>query len=215
MNPNQRGAIAEAAIALEAVRQGVEVFKPLSEHSRADLVFGVGTQLLKVQCKSGYRRGEVIRVGLVSSWHSPAGYVRNRYEAGELDLVAAHCPETATSYLIPFELVAGTSGFQLRLSPPKNSQRAAIHYAADFEFAGAVAQLGERRAGSAKATGSSPVSSTPPTGEVQVVGAHQFRNRFGFYMERAEAGEEILVTRRGRPTVRLVPHQPALGPSAS
>jgi prevent-host-death family protein len=34
-------------------------------------------------------------------------------------------------------------------------------------------------------------------------------------MERAEAGEEILVTRRGRPTVRLVPRQPALEPSAS
>jgi len=37
------------------------------------------------------------------------------------------------------------------------------------------------------------------------VGAHQFRNHFGWYMERAAAGEEILVTRRGKPCVRLVP----------
>jgi prevent-host-death family protein len=36
-----------------------------------------------------------------------------------------------------------------------------------------------------------------------LVGAHEFRNHFGFYMERAAAGEEILVTRRGRPSVRL------------
>jgi hypothetical protein len=42
MNPNQRGAIAETAIALEAIRAGVEVYKPLSEHARADLVFGIG-----------------------------------------------------------------------------------------------------------------------------------------------------------------------------
>ena len=64
--------------------------------------------------------------------------------------------------------------------------------------------------------GSSPVSSTPPQAPTQprTVGAHQFRNHFGYYMERAEAGEEILVTRRGRPTVRLVPHQDPLKLSA-
>jgi prevent-host-death family protein len=39
---------------------------------------------------------------------------------------------------------------------------------------------------------------------VAEVGAHEFRNRFGWYMERAAAGEEIRVTRRGRPYVRLL-----------
>jgi prevent-host-death family protein len=36
-----------------------------------------------------------------------------------------------------------------------------------------------------------------------VVGANEFRNRFGWYMERAAAGEEFHVERRGRPFVRL------------
>jgi prevent-host-death family protein len=36
-----------------------------------------------------------------------------------------------------------------------------------------------------------------------VVGAHEFRNRFGWYLERAAAGEDIRVTRRGRPCIRL------------
>jgi len=36
-----------------------------------------------------------------------------------------------------------------------------------------------------------------------VIGTHEFRERFGWYMERAAAGEEIHVTRRGRPHVRL------------
>jgi prevent-host-death family protein len=40
---------------------------------------------------------------------------------------------------------------------------------------------------------------------VRKVGAHEFRNHFGYYMERAAAGEEILITRRGKPHARLGP----------
>jgi prevent-host-death family protein len=38
----------------------------------------------------------------------------------------------------------------------------------------------------------------------RVVGAHEFRNQFGYFMERVELGEKVLVTRRGRAIVRLV-----------
>jgi len=38
-----------------------------------------------------------------------------------------------------------------------------------------------------------------------VVGAHEFREHFGWYMERAAAGEHILITRRGEPHARLGP----------
>jgi prevent-host-death family protein len=37
------------------------------------------------------------------------------------------------------------------------------------------------------------------------VGAHLFRNRFGYFMEKAAAGTEILVRRRGKAYVRVVP----------
>ncbi len=60
----------------------------------------------------------------------------------------------------------------------------------------------------AEVVGSSPTGSTsnePPTGGSLTVGAHEFRNRFGWYMERAAAGEEFLVSRRGKPHVRLSP----------
>jgi hypothetical protein len=39
--PNDKGPIAELEIAAAAVRLGVSVFKPLSEHLRADLVFEI------------------------------------------------------------------------------------------------------------------------------------------------------------------------------
>ena len=60
----------------------------------------------------------------------------------------------------------------------------------------------------AEVRGSSPLSSTSTeSGEpvAALVGAHEFRNRFGWYLERAAAGETIRVTRRGKPHVELRP----------
>ena len=42
------------------------------------------------------------------------------------------------------------------------------------------------------------------------MGCHQFGNHFGYYLERAAAGDVIAVTRRGRPYARLVPVQDTL-----
>jgi prevent-host-death family protein len=136
--------------------------------------------------------------------------VRSRYGVEEIDLIAAHCHELERNYLLPFDhRISSRTGIQLRLSPPQNSQRASINYASDYDFPGAVAQLGERRLGRAEARGSSPLSSTQIVAqEGRSVGANRFRNHFGYYMERAGLGEEILVTRHGKPLVRLVPATP-------
>ena len=182
------------------------MFKPLSEHSRADLIFEVGGSLHRVQCKTARREGEVIVISLETARCTPAGYVRSRYGIDEIDLIAAHCHDLERSYLLPFKGKVGSQkAIQLRLSPPQNGQRASINYASEYEFPGAVAQMGERRLGKAEVRGSIPLSSTQGSADARVVvGAHQFRNHFGYYMERAELGDEIMVTRRGKPIVRLV-----------
>jgi prevent-host-death family protein len=209
---NHKGAIAELKIATAATELGIDVLRPMAEHGRYDLGFELGRRILRVQCKWGGldRKAGVIKVNLTSSWLLPSGYVRTTYQAGELDLVAVYCGDLDRCYLLDAVAIVGRRSIWLRLSPPKNQQRACINLAADYEFAGAVAQLEERRAGSAQVGGSSPPSSIPSGGLAAVVGAHQFRNHFGFYMERAAAGEEVLVTRRGRPTVRLSPAQEPL-----
>ena len=96
--------------------------------------------------------------------------------------------------------------------PAKNAQRGAIVWAHDFEFSaidwaalGAVAQLEERRRGTPKAGGSSPPSSISNEPNIIRLGAHEFRSHFGYYLERAAAGDEVRVTRRGRPFARLLP----------
>ena len=188
MNPNLRGAIAEAAVAYEAVRAGVEVLRPLSEHCRYDLVFGLGSRLLRVQCKSATRKGEVVVVRLTTNRSTPGGgYIRTRYTADEVDLVAAHCHELGTTYLLPVSMIDGMVALQLRLSPPRNGQRAAIHFASNFEFQGAVAQLARAPAWHAGGRGFESHQLHSSDDET-VVGAYAFRNHFGYWIERASQG---------------------------
>jgi hypothetical protein len=112
-----------------------------------------------VQCKWASKSGDVVVIRVKGSWHSPGrGYVRNTYGPDEIDAIAAYCGEREECYLLPIEKFQYASHVHLRLAPAKNSQRAALHWAADYQL-GAVAQLEERRLGMAEATGSSPVSS--------------------------------------------------------
>jgi prevent-host-death family protein len=210
---NHKGCVAEAKIAAAAVELGITVLKPISEHGRYDLMFDFGARILRIQCKWASVQGNVIPIRISGSRHTPHGYVYSTYSADEIDVVAAYCGELDQVYFLPVELVAGRRTFQLRISPPKNKQRASIHFESEFRL-GAVAQLGERLSGTQEAGGSSPPSSTSnePSGDgfSSTVGAHEFRNHFGWYMERAAAGEQFLITRRGKPYVRLVPaSQPA------
>jgi prevent-host-death family protein len=208
MDSNRKGAIAEMKIATAATELGIPVLQPMTEHGRYDLAFEVGRRLLRVQCKwaSLDKAAGVIRVNLQGSWLSPHGYVRSSYSEEEIDLVAVYCGDLDRCYLLPIAMVAGRRAIFLRVSPPRNAQRACVNLGADFEFSGAVAQLGERLGGTQKARGSSPLSSTPSTADV---GCHEFRNHFGYYLERAAGGDEIRISRRGRPYALLVPAEPA------
>jgi prevent-host-death family protein len=209
LTTNQKGGIAETKIAAAATELGISVLRPIVEHGRYDLAFEIGERILRVQCKWAAldESAGVIRVNLQSCRHTPAGYVHTSYAAHEIDAVAVYCGDLDRCYLLPVSLVAGRRALYLRTTPPRNAQRACINLEADFRLAGAIAQLGEHLSGTQGVGGSSPPSSTPSTTEV---GSHQFRNHFGYYLERAAAGDEILVRRHGRPYARLVPVQPRL-----
>jgi PD-(D/E)XK endonuclease len=159
LTPSMKGAIAEAVIAAEAVKAGVGVLRPVVEGLRYDLVFDVGGHLLRVQCKSGRVHNRVVVVGTRTCRHTPNGYVRSSYSAGEIDAIAVYCAELNSCYLLPIEEVAGLMTVHLRLSPAANGQQVAVRYATHFEFHGAIAQLGERLTGSQEVGGSNPPSS--------------------------------------------------------
>ena len=159
LTPSQKGGVAEVAILAEAIKAGVVVLRPVVEGCRYDLMFDLDGLLLRVQCKWARRQGNVVVVNTRTSRLTPRGYVRTTYDASEIDAIAAYCPDLDSCYLIPVRDVAGRQLIHLRLTPASNNQEVAIRYAASYEMRGAIAQLGERRAGSAKVVGSSPTSS--------------------------------------------------------
>ena len=169
MTTDQKGAIAEAAIALEALKLGIEVYRPIAEGGRYDMILVVDGQLLRVQCKWATRYGEVVVVRCYSNRRARTGLVRRLYSSDEIDAFAAYCVELDRCFFMPIGLFP-TQEVRLRLSPARNNQRRGIRWADDFDFdatlgqnQGAIAQLGERLDGIQKVAGSSPAGSTLTT----------------------------------------------------
>jgi hypothetical protein len=210
LSTNQKGVIAETAIELAAAKCGIAVYRPLSGHSRADLIFEIGRYIYRVQVKWGHLNlAKDCVVAHTGGYRlSSRGAVRTTYSELEIDLFAIYCGELDRSFLLPPELFAERHAVQLRLTPARNNQLACINLAEQYDFAGAVAQLGERCHGMAEVRGSSPLSSTSsssPEPTVITVGSNPFRDRLGYWMDVVAAGQEVIVTRRGRPRLRLTP----------
>ena len=162
LTPSQKGGIAEMAIAWHATRLGIGVLRPTVEGLRYDLVFDTGDRLWRVQCKWGLLRNGVVLARIGGNRYRPStGYVRSTYSPDEVDAVAVYCAEIERTYFIPIAEVAGMSHLHFRLTGTRNNQRSLVRWAAQYEL-GAIAQLEERRRGTAEAVGSSPTSSTPP-----------------------------------------------------
>ncbi|MDX6707456.1 MAG: hypothetical protein QOI48_3302, partial [Solirubrobacteraceae bacterium] len=130
-------------------RHGIGVLKPMVEGGRYDLVFEMAGHLLRIQCKVARKQREIINVrGRTCRRKAGGGYVRSTYTPDEVDAIAGYCPELDRCYLIPIREFPKSGGMYLRLSPSKNNQQIGLNWASDYEL-GAIAQLGERRAGSA------------------------------------------------------------------
>jgi PD-(D/E)XK nuclease superfamily protein len=164
LTTDQKGAVAEAALIQAAIELGLGVSWPVVE-TRYDLVFDTGMHLLRVQCKWAACDGEVIAVRCYSARRDATGFVRRAYGRGEVDVFGVYCPDPRSCFLVPFDDVPPGGSLQLRVSPPRNGQKRNVRWAKDFDMAatltrrGAIAQLGERLAGSQEVTGSNPVGS--------------------------------------------------------
>ena len=161
LTSSQKGGLAELKIAAAAADLGLDVYRPVIDGARCDLVFGIGTQLVRVQCKWAALKGDLVAVRIRTSRHSPSrGYVSTTYSAAEVDGIAAYCRDLDRCFYLPIEEFEHRSFAYLRLAPARNGQLIGVKMAVDYPL-GAVAQLGERSAGSRKVRGSIPLSSTP------------------------------------------------------
>ena len=208
---NKKGDIAEAAIRLEARRLDIEVYAPVNDHSRADMVFGLGSNLLRIQCK--WARLTKDRSGLIVHMSgfrlTYAGHHRTPYSEDEIDFIAVYAGELDRCFLLPPSIFADRHEVRLRLTPARNNQQACITLADDYDFNGAVVQLARTRHWQCRGQGfESPQlhSSSSPEGlPARTIGCEELRETLGQVIDQVAAGEEIVVTRRGRPRLKLVP----------
>jgi PD-(D/E)XK endonuclease len=134
LSSSGKGAAAEAEIAAALIRLGLVVLRPLCEGGRYDLVLDTGDELVRAQCKWASRTGNVLATRCVTSRHTPSGYRRGTYGAGEIDALAAYAPDTDSCYLIPASEIEGRKQMSLRLAPTPNNQAAGLHWAQDYEL---------------------------------------------------------------------------------
>jgi hypothetical protein len=134
LTTGQKGAIAELAIAQRAIKLGIDVYRPLSDGSRSDLVFAAGSRLFRVQCKLARLRGDVVVVRLYSSRRAREGLRKQVYGPDDVDLVAAYCLELDRSFLLTSTQFCGRTQFDLRVASSRNNQRLGVNWAHEFPF---------------------------------------------------------------------------------
>ena len=208
---NKKGDVAEAAIRLAARRLDIEVYAPVNDHSRADMVFGLGSNLLRIQCKwAGLTDDGSCLIVYTSGFRlTYRGHHRTPYSADEIDFVAVYAGEIDRCFLLPPSIFADKHEVRLRLTPTRNHQQACITLADDYDFNGAVVQLARTRHWQCRGQGfESPQLhsfSSPEALPARTMGSEQLRERLGHVMDQVAAGEEVIITRRGRPRMKLSP----------
>ncbi len=211
MNSNIKGAVAEQAIVLAAMKAGVPVLRPVADHGRVDLALEIGGELWRVQVKWGRlnRRRDVVIAALRTSRCTPHGHIYSTYSEQEVDLFAVYCGDLDRCFLLPARLLANRTVIYLRLTAARNGQRACVNLAEDFTFDGAVAQLARASRWQREGQGfESPQLHSALHDAAVTVGADACRDAFGSWLDRVASGEDAVVTRRGKPMVRLTAAEP-------
>jgi hypothetical protein len=209
---NKKGQVAERAIELAATKVGIDVYRPVGGATRSDMVFDVGGRPLRIQCKWARlsEDGSTLLIHTSGFRLNYSGSVRTPYADGEIDFLIAYAGELDRCFVLPPSIFAGKHQVQLRLRPSRNHQRACINLADDYDFDGAVAQLARAFGWQPKGQGfESPQLHSPATSPdsppARAVGCEEVYRTWGRLLDEVAAGEEVIVTRRGTPRIRMSP----------
>ncbi len=140
LTTNQKGAIAETAIAHEAMKLGIGVYRPYGDE-RTDLIFDLRPRLVRVQCKWASRYDDIIVVRLYAARRTANGLRRTFYTSDEIDAFAAYCVETDRCYFFEIADLKARATVQLRLKATRNNQESGIRWARDYEFGATLTSL--------------------------------------------------------------------------
>lgn len=117
MNTKQTGDETEARILSALIAEGDSVSIPFGDNDKYDLVLDTGTQLLTVQCKTGWIEDDVVRFKTASKTTVDGDVTMNDYDDA-VDVFAVRCKESDELYWVPVD-DAGKKSTYLRLTEPK------------------------------------------------------------------------------------------------
>ena len=125
------GEITEQQVAIEFLKLGYMVSKPLVQNSRYDFVLEVQNKLYKVQVKTATAKEDdsFIEFATSTSHTNTQGTINKSYTSNEVDFFATIY--NSQCYLIPIA-VCGKRAQRLRLVPTKNGQTVGITFAKDY-----------------------------------------------------------------------------------
>lgn len=133
------GEITEQQVALEFLKLGYLVSKPLVQSSRYDFIVDINHKLYKIQVKTGTLKEEsYIEFATSTSHTNTQGTLNLTYSSDDVDFFATMYE--GQCYLVPHD-ICGKRSQRLRLSPTKNKQTKGITFAADYHLEDVIKRL--------------------------------------------------------------------------
>lgn len=124
------GEITEQEVALEFLKRGILLSKPLVQSSRYDFIADINHKLYKIQVKTGtLKEDSYIEFATSTSHTNTKGTLNISYSENDVDFFATM--HEGQCYLIPYG-VCGKRSQRLRLIPAKNGQTKGITFAKDY-----------------------------------------------------------------------------------
>ena len=133
------GEITEQQVAMEFLKLGFLVSKPLVQSSRYDFIVDINHKLYKVQVKTGtLKENAYIEFATSTSHTNTKGTINLTYSVEDVDFFATMYE--GQCYLVPHE-VCGKRNQRLRLIPTKNGQTKGITFAQDYQLKNVIERL--------------------------------------------------------------------------
>lgn len=133
------GEITEQQVALEFLKLGYLISKPLVQSSKYDFIVDINHNLYKIQVKtSSLKEDSYIEFATSTSHTNTKGTVNLNYSADDVDFFATM--HEGQCYLIPYK-ICGKRSQRLRLVPTKNGQTKGIVFAKDYHLADVLKRL--------------------------------------------------------------------------
>ena len=133
------GEITEQEVALEFLKLGILVSKPLVQSSKYDFIVDINHKLYKIQVKTGtFKENAYLEFATSTSHTNTQGTLNLSYSEEDVDFFATMYE--GQCYLVPYNL-CGKRGQRIRFVPTKNGQTKGILFAKDFNLEDIVKTL--------------------------------------------------------------------------